>query len=192
MKLFSWKVICLKACGLQQRREITENVPLAISTLSLWSFLAMSVRATRAWVPLCSSVRVTQKALGVEVLLFHKPEASWENWSFTANKRAQERRSRSLMNCVLKEIHVLPVAWLYSGTCFFNGDRKQTFWQDQVLLRAIYVLFPLKLLGQTCPLFEKTRLYWGVMELSLILRCNRRKIFDAGSCQVSVRSPGRI
>lgn len=119
------------------------------------------------------------------------PGVSWEIWSFPANKRGQDRRSGSLMNCMLKEIHILPVAWLYSGTCFFNGGGKQTFWQDWVLLRAIYVLLSLKLLGQICPWFEKTQLCWGVMELSLILQCSWRKIFHSVSCQGSVRSPLR-
>ena len=119
------------------------------------------------------------------------PGVSWEIWSFTANKKGQDRRSGCLMNCVLKEIHILPVAWLCTGTCFFNEDRKQAFWQDWVLLRAICVLLSLKPLGQICCRFEKTQLCWGTMEQSLMLRCSWRKIFHPVSCQDSVRSPVR-
>lgn len=120
------------------------------------------------------------------------PGVSWEIWSFTANKRGQDRRSGSLMNCMLKEIHILPVAWLYAGTCFFNGDRNQTFWQDRVLLRAMYVLVSLKLLHQKCAWFEKPQLCWGMMEMSLILRCSWSKIFHTVSCQGSVRTSVEI
>lgn len=155
-------------------------------------FLAVSVRAARLWVPLPPVVHMAQKALRGEVPLLHSPECaelSWEIWSFST--RSQDRRSRSLMNCMPKEIHILPVAWLCAGTCFFNGDCKQTFWQDRILLGAIYVLLQLKFLGQMRPLFEKTQLYWGVMELSLILRCSWRKIIHAVFYQGSMKSPVR-
>lgn len=155
-------------------------------------FLVVSVRTVRLWVPLPPVVHMAQKALRGEVPLLHSPECaglSWEIWSFST--RSQDRRSRFLMNCIPKEIHILPVAWLCAGTCFFNGDCKQTFWQDWILLRAIYVLLPLKFLGQMRPLFEKTQLYWGVMELSLILRCSWRKIIHAVFCQGSMKSPVR-
>lgn len=103
---------------------------------------------------------------------------------FTINKRGQGRRSGSLMNCMLKQIHILPVAWLYTGTWFFNGGGKQTFWQDRILLRAICVLLSLKSLGRICSWIEKTQPCWGMIELSLILRCSWRQVFHA----VSVRA----
>lgn len=110
---------------------------------------------------------------------------------FLVNKRSQDRRSGSLMNCMLKQIHSLPVAWLYTGTWFFNGDGKQTFWQNWILLRAIYVLFSLKNHDRICFWIEKSQLCWDVIELSLILRCSWRQVFHAVSCCGGERSPVR-
>lgn len=83
-----------------------------------------------------------EKALHDDITGLQSPERaglSWGIWFFSANRKGQDRGSTSLMNCMLKEIHILPVVWLCAGTCFFNRDWKKPFWQDQILLRAIYL-----------------------------------------------------
>lgn len=128
-----------------------------------------------------SPISHQEKALHDDITGLHSLERaglSWGIWSFSTNRRGQDRGSRSLMNCMLKEIHILPVAWLCAGTCFFNGDWKKKHFDRTKFCSglSICVLLPLKFLGQTRPLFEKTHVYWGMKEPSLILRWGRRKI----------------